>query len=105
MLIAQLRTNSHQVRCEMGRRKKPKEAWEERVCTFCTFEKVETEKHFILECDAFKDCRGNYVNILTTSSWVNLFHEGTVVKLGELIIKLNRKKVEIQKSGARQSVT
>ena len=36
VLIAQLRTNSHQLRCETRGWKRPKEAWEERVCTFCT---------------------------------------------------------------------
>jgi hypothetical protein len=98
MLIAQLRTNSHQLRCETGRWKRPKEAWEERVCMFCNFGKVETKKHFILECEAFKDNRDNYVSILTTNSWNNLFSEGTVEKVGELIIKLNRKMTEMQKS-------
>jgi hypothetical protein len=97
MLIAQLRTNSHQLRCETGHWKRPKEAWEERVCMFCTSGKVETEKHFILECEAFKDSRDSYVSILTASSWNNLFSEGTMEKLGELIIKLNRKRAEMQK--------
>ena len=99
-----LRTNSHQLRCEIGRWKRPKEAWEERVCTFCSFEKVETKKHFILECEAFKDNKDRYVNILTTSSWVDLFNEGTVVKLGELIMRLNVNRVEMQNQQARQSV-
>jgi hypothetical protein len=98
MLIAQLRTNSHQLHCETGHWKRPKEAWEERVCVFCTSEKVETEKHFILECEAFKDSRDNNINILTTSYWNNLFSKGTMEKLGELIIKLNRKRVKLQKS-------
>ena len=96
MLIAQLRTNSHELCCETGQWKIPKEAWEERVCTFCTSGKVETKNYFILECEAFKDNRDTYVNILTTSSWVDLFNEGTMVKLGELIIKLNQKIVEMK---------
>ena len=64
----------------------PKEAWEERVCIFCTTGKVETEKHFILECEAFKDNRDKQM------SWPrdDLFIQGTVEKLGALIIKLNR---------------
>ena len=37
VLIAKLRTKSHQLRCETGWWKRPKEAWEERVCTFCTW--------------------------------------------------------------------
>jgi hypothetical protein len=95
MLIALLRTNSHQLRCEIGRWKRPKEVWEESVCVFCTSGKVETKKHFILECKAFKDSRDNYISILTARSWNNLFSEGTMEKLGELIIKLNRKRVEL----------
>ena len=97
ILIAQLRTNSHQLCCETGRWKRPKEAWEERVY-FCTSRKVETEKHFILECEAFKDSRDIYVHILAASSWDNLFNEGTMEKLGVLIIKMNRKTVEMHKS-------
>jgi hypothetical protein len=97
MLIAQLRTNSHQLRCETRRWKRPKEAWEERVCVLCTSGKVETEKHFILECEAFKDNRDNYINILIASSWNDLFSKGTMEKLGELIIKLNRERAELLK--------
>jgi hypothetical protein len=67
MRIAQLRTNSHQLLCETRRWKRPKEAWEERVCVFYTSGKVETEKHFILECEAFKDSRDIYISILTAS--------------------------------------
>jgi hypothetical protein len=68
MLIVQLRTNSHQLCCETGHWKRPKEVWEERVCVFCTSGKVETKKHFTLECEAFKDNRDNYISILTSSS-------------------------------------
>ncbi len=84
MFIAQLRTDSHQLRCETGQWKRPKEAWEERVCTFCTSGKVETNKHFILECEAFMDSRDSYVSILEASYWDNLFSEGIMVKLGSL---------------------
>jgi hypothetical protein len=98
MLITQLRTNFHQLRCETGCWKRPKEAWEERVCVFCTSGKVEREKHLVLECEAFKESRDNYISILTASSSKNLFNEGKVEKLGELIIKLNRKRAELQKS-------
>jgi hypothetical protein len=98
MFIAQLRTNSHQLHYEIRRWKRPKEVGEERVCMFYTFGKVETEKHFILECEAFKDSRDNCISILIASSWNNLFSEGTMEKLGELIIKLNIKRVELHKS-------
>ena len=98
ILIAQLRTNSHQLRCETRRWKRPNEAWAERVCIFCTVGKVETEKHFILECEAFKDNRDRYANVLEDKSWDDLFNEGTVEKLGALIIKLNRQRIELQKT-------
>ena len=43
IIIAQLRTNSHQLHCEKGHWKRPKEVWEERVCIFCFSGKVETK--------------------------------------------------------------
>ena len=47
IIIAQIRTNLHQLRLETRRWKMQKEVWEERVCIFCSSGKVETEKHFI----------------------------------------------------------
>ena len=104
ILIAQLRTNSHQLRCETGRWKRPKEMWEERVCIFCSSRKVETEKHFILECEAFKDTRENYAGILAANSWDNLFSKEFVDKLGVLIVKLHRKRVEYKSQIEKQYV-
>ena len=68
--------------------------WEERVCIFCSSGKVETEKHFILECEAFKDSRENYAGILAASPWDNLFSEEFVKKLGAFIVKLHRKRAD-----------
>jgi len=73
MLIAQLSTNFHELRCESRSCKRTKKAWQERVSVFCTSGKVERKKHFILECEAFKDTMDNYISILTDSSWKNLF--------------------------------
>jgi len=74
------------------------------VCTFCTFEAVELEKHFILECDAFKDIRESYQNMLALVSWHCLFSEGIFGRLGHLIINLNqkRKRIELQKMKNRE---
>ena len=69
ILIAQLRINSHQSRCETGRWKRPKEAWKEQVCTFRTYGAVESEKHFILECDAFRNIRDSCNSMLTSIPW------------------------------------
>ena len=84
--------------------KRPKEVWEERVYIFCSFVKVETEKHFILECETLKDNGESYGDILTSSSWDNLFSEGFVEKLGAFIVKLHRKRVEYIKQMKKQSV-
>jgi len=81
ILIAQLRTDSHQLRCETGHWKRPKEVWEERVYIFCSSRKVEIENHFILECETFKGNMESYENILAASSWDNLYNEGFVEKL------------------------
>ena len=67
------------------------------MCIFCTASKVEIEKHFILECEAFKGIRDRYTNVLKDKSWDDLFNERTMEKLGALIIKLNRQMVELQK--------
>lgn len=97
VLIAQLRTNLHHLRCETKRCKRPKEAWEERVGTFCTSRAVESEKKFILECDAFKDIKESYGNMLASASWHCLLSDKIVGRLGQLIINLNKKKIEIEK--------
>ena len=104
ILIAQLRTNSHQLRCETESSKRPKEVWEERVCIFCSSGKVEIEKHFILECEAFKDNQESYAKTLTTSSWDNLFSERFIETLGAFILKLHKKKAEYIKQMKKQPV-
>ena len=59
---------------------------------------METKKHLILECEAFKDNRDRDANVLADKSWDDLFNEGTSEKLGVLIIKLNRQMIELQKT-------
>ena len=53
---------------------------------------METKKHFILDCEAFKDNRDRYANVLMNKSWDDLFNEG---KVRVLIIKLNRQRIEL----------
>jgi hypothetical protein len=65
---------------------------------------VETEKHFILECEALKDNRKNYAGILAASSWDNLFSKEFVEKLGAIIVKLPRKIAEYKSQMEKQSV-
>ena len=68
------------------------------MCIFYTAGKVEIEKHFNLECEAFKDTGDRYPNVLMDKSWDDLFNEGTVEKLGALIIKLNTQRIELHKT-------
>ena len=70
----------------------------QKECIFCTASEVEKKKHFILECEAFKDNRDRYANVLADKSWDDLFNEGTLEKLEALIIKLNRLRIELQKT-------
>ena len=78
--------------------------WEGRIRIFCSSRKVEIEKHFILECEAFKDNRESYADMLAASSWDNLFSKGFVEKLGAFILKLHRKRAEYIKQMKKQSV-
>ena len=103
-LIVQLRTNSHKIWCEMRRWKRPKEAWEERVCNFFISGAVESEKHFILECDAFKDIRDSYGSMLASIPWHCLFSEGIVRRLGQLIINLSKKRLNYKRQKTRRLV-
>jgi len=54
---------------------------------------VETEKHFILECEAFKHNRESYADMMAVRFWDNLFSR-FVEKLGAFILKLHRKRAE-----------
>jgi len=56
---------------------------------------VELEKHFILECDTFKNMREIYGNMLASISWYCLFSKGIVGRLGQLIINVNKKMIEL----------
>lgn len=103
-LIAQLRTNSHHLQCETRWCKRPTEDWGERVCTFCTSRVVESEKHFILECDAFKDIRESYGNMLASVSWHYLFNNEIVGRLGQLIINLNKKRTKMHKAKNKELI-
>jgi hypothetical protein len=78
--------------------------WEERVCILCSSRKVETKKHFILECEAFKDNRENYAGILAASSRDNLFSEEFVKKLEAVIVKLHRKRAKYKIQMEKQIV-
>ena len=81
IIIAQISTNLHQLCChEAWRWKRPKEMWEDGVCTFFSSGKMGTEKNFILECEAFKDNTESYAHILVSIPWDIIFSMGFVKK-------------------------
>jgi len=86
----------------MGWWKRPKEAWEEHVYFF-HFWGSGIIKTFHLECDAFKDIKESYNNMLTLVLWQCLFSEGIVRRLGQLVINLSNKRIELQKAKSRET--
>ena len=58
---------------------------------------VESKKHFILECDVFKGIRDSYHSMLASIPW------GTVRRLGQMIINLSKKKIELQKEKNKEA--
>ena len=64
-LFTKLRISSHDLHIETGRYSKPnKTPVEERICTFCSSNKVEDEYHTIMECSFYADIRGPFLKIL-----------------------------------------
>lgn len=63
----------------------------------CNSGKMENEKHLMLECEAYKDFRFKFADIISGSSWYNLFNEENIDKLGGLIINLHKRRTELLK--------
>ena len=83
---------------------KAKGSVEAKSMHFLFFRKSGNKKHFILECEAFKDNRESYADMLTASSWDNLFSEGFVETLGAFIVRLHKKMIKYIKQMKKQSV-
>ena len=64
--ISRLRLSCHKLQIEIGRYNKGKNRTppEERLCTVCTNRKCEDEYHFIMECDLYKNKRGELFNTI-----------------------------------------
>ena len=63
---------------------------------------MEPEKHFILECDAFRDIRDSYHSMLASIPWHCLFNDETIIRFGQLVINLSKKEIELQKAKNRE---
>lgn len=97
MLIAQLRTSSHQLRCKMGRWKVPKEEWENRTCLFCDTGAIETKHYFVMECPTYSDIKSGYSEMLENNNMSHLFEEKQLDKTANLIIKMHQRREELVK--------
>jgi hypothetical protein len=98
LLVAQLRTGSHYIRCETGSWRVPKEVWEERTCIFCNKGVVEMEWHFVMECAAYEDIRSQYENNLEVDNMHQLFDGDKINQIASLLVKIHSRRYDIEKS-------
>ena len=61
-ILTRYRLSDHKLAIETGRHKKSWQPKESRTCDHCLTGEVETEMHFLLQCEAFKDTRNLYFN-------------------------------------------
>ena len=62
--LVRFRISSHQLRIETGRYEKiPRD---ERICYFCSGNKIEDENHFLLDCKAYSQIRDTFFSKLET---------------------------------------
>jgi hypothetical protein len=83
--IAKIRTNSHELHNETGRRTIPKTLWDERICHICDTKRVEYEKHFLLDCPAYSQIRSQFKNICHNTNLPNLQNHQNCGDLGTLL--------------------
>ena len=61
--LTRLRISNHKLRIETGRHQNiPRE---ERICENCALNKIEDEKHFLLECSKYSSLRSQHLDKLT----------------------------------------
>jgi len=63
-LLTNLRTGTNRLRIELGRRVRPVEPVQDRLCMSCMNGEVEDEKHFLINCQVYQDLREDmYIEI------------------------------------------
>lgn len=85
--ITKIRCSDHVLEIEKGRHRKIPRA--ERICKFCDKNSIETEVHFLTECDYYDDIKriqGTNITLL------NLFYKTNLEKLGKFIISALEKR-------------
>ena len=79
--IAQIRCSDHVLEIEKGRHKKIPRAY--RLCKLCNKRVIESEVHFLVECDFYDDIKKLSG---TTHTLLNLFSTENLDKLGKFIV-------------------
>ena len=85
MNIARIRTNSHKLRSETRWWYIPKTPWSDRICQICNTNKVEYEKHFLLECPSLSHICSQFPNICHTSNIFDLLIQPIYSDIGALL--------------------
>jgi hypothetical protein len=98
IIIAMIRTNSHELYSEIGRWSIPKTSWDERVCHLCDTKKVEDEKHFLLDCPTYTHIRSHFQNIYHTINLPNILTQQKYGDLGKLLLMLFEHRNKILKN-------
>ncbi len=60
--LFRFRISSHNLRIETGRYTRPKTPENERKCLYCLTQAIETESHFLLNCDLYTSKREELLN-------------------------------------------
>ena len=85
--ITKIRCSDHQLETEKGRhRRVPREL---RLCKLCNNGHIETETHFLMECDYYNDIKQRCEINFTIQ---NLFNNHKIGQLGTLILNMTEKR-------------
>ena len=96
LLIAQLRTSSHHLRCDTGRWRVPNKVWEDKTFIFCNKGVVEREWHFVMECVSCKDIHIQYESSLKVDTMLDLFDKDKINQIPSLLVKIYNIRSDIE---------
>ena len=85
--ISKIRCSDHHLEIEKGRHRRVSR--ELRLCKLCNNGHIETETHFLLECDYYNDIKQKCEINFTIH---NLFNDRNIGQLGTLILNMNEKR-------------
>ena len=88
IIIAKIRTNSHELNSETRPWTIPKTPWDERICHVCDTKRVEDEKHFLLDCPTYSQIRSKVKNNCHNMGLPNLLSHQNYGDLGTLLLML-----------------